>query len=253
MDLSQPDRDDIRTWGTENLFSAHPGAHLVWRHKRVGRMIICVPLSGSESLAPLGGFDVRTEYNCFLRYSTWQLLHFTNGFNSLSYPQVLCAIICGLFILTFAWTQPYTPKPIKAVTSKGQGKTLGLRLRIVMTFQTQKLFLIRNILIKCVFGPVSSFAVSTADNLLAQLWLLPRFSTILPNTHTDTHCHLLSHSGTRGAALSEGGCRMPWQRDFGGDSSAISGHTHVFACQLLPSNGHANPSFQQQAPLPDGA
>lgn len=28
-----------------------------------------------------------------------------------------------------------------------------------MTFQTQKLFLIRNILIKCVFGPVSSSAV----------------------------------------------------------------------------------------------
>lgn len=147
-------------------------------------MIIRVPLLGSECLAPLGRFDVRTEYNCFLRYSARQLLHFTNGFNSLSYPQALCAIVCGLFILTFAWTKPYTPKPIKTVTSKGQGETLGLRLRIVMTFQTQKLFLIWNILIKCVFGPVSSFAVSTADNLLAQLWLLPRLSTILPNTHT---------------------------------------------------------------------
>lgn len=32
-----------------------------------------------------------------------------------------------------------------------------------MTFQTQKLFLIRNILIKCVFGPASSSAVSTAN------------------------------------------------------------------------------------------
>lgn len=135
----------------------------------------------------------------FLSYSAWQLLHFTNGFNSLSYPQALRAVICELFMLTFAWTKPYTPKPIKAVTSKGQGKPVGHGLGIVMTFQTQKLFLIWNILIKCVFGPVSSFAVSTANNLLAQLWLLPKLSTLLPSTHTDTHYHLLSHSWTQAA------------------------------------------------------
>ena len=126
----------------------------------------------------------------FLRYSAWQILHLPNGFNSLTYSLALHAAVYEQFILRFAWTKAYTPKPIKAVTSKGQGKTLGNGLGIVMTSQTQKLFLIWNILIKCVFGPDSSFAVSTANNLLAQLWLLPKFSTLFLSIHINTY-HLL--------------------------------------------------------------
>lgn len=192
----------------------------------------------------------------FLGYSAWQLLHFTNGFNSLSYPQALRAVICELFILTFAWTKPYTPKPIKAVASKGQGKPLGHGLGIVMTFQTQKLFLIWNILIKCVFGPVSSFAVSTANNLLAQLWLLPKFSTLLPSTHTDTHYHLLSHSWTQAAtqpSVWRGLQGAPAAGFLSQQQCAISAlHRACHSCPCPPppsiTHSHVTPFFSAAGP-----
>lgn len=86
------------------------------------------------------------------------------------------------------------------------------------------------------FGPASSSAVSTANNLLAQLWLLPRFSALLPSTHTDPHYHLLCPSGSRaGHSLwSEGvsGCPGRVSELRQGHVSAAQG-VHPF---LLPSH-----------------
>lgn len=61
----------------------------------------------------------------------------------------------------------------------------------------------------CVWPRLKLCCVSTANNLLAQLWLLPRFSALLPSTRTDPHCHLLCPSGTRAGALK--GFRMSQQ------------------------------------------
>lgn len=134
----------------------------------------------------------------FLRYSAWQLLH-------LIIKWIYFFILSTDTLCSFMWAVPINfcrsnalhTQTYKGCHIKGQWKTLGRRLGIVMTFQTQKLFLIWNILIKCVFGPASSFAVSTANNLLAQLWLLPSFSSFLPSTHTDIHYHLISDSWTQ--------------------------------------------------------